>query len=178
MNEKDIARMEELGKILNPPKAEVSETEIKLAHSIATLNDLLWDDLYGMMIYLKYLRNPEDKDVEGWIKLGSAERLKQDAYYIVDKLYKQIYDHTSESAEDDSERAYPNRLNPNFKYVVESLDDMHCGDCTSHSSSCMRCHAEAAFSIPYTATWGKSDGWKLISEYFSLNDQYNKEQGK
>jgi len=53
----------------------------------------------------------------------------------------------------------------NWPLYVNSLTELHDGDCVGHPSSCLRCHAERLIGIN-TVTWsGKAEGHRLFNAY-------------
>ena len=164
----DEKRYEELKAKLMPPAPDLDEKDVTIAHARYAMNSLLWDYMYDMILYLKYLDNPEDKEIEGWIKIRDAEKTKKDAISSANVIWKKIQSQTDDQEDWDA-------ISPNFKrHVLSSLSDMHGGDCTAVACSCQRCHAEGVFKVPYTADWDKSQGYKMENEYFDLKKKLGK----
>jgi hypothetical protein len=161
-------RYEELKAKLMPPAANVDVKDITIAHARSAMNKLLWDYMYDMIIYLKWLDNPEDKDIEGWIKIRDPETTKRDAISMAKIVWNKMQSQTDDQEDWDI-------IDPSFqKYVVEALSDMHGGDCTAVACSCMRCHAEGVFKVPYTANWDKGTGYKMEQEFLNLKKKLGK----
>lgn len=165
----DEKRYEELKAKLMPPAPDLDEKDITIAHARAAINSLIWDYMYDMVIYLKWLDNPDDDEVRGWIKIRDADRTKSDAIRNAGFLWKKIH-----SLEEDKYEDW-DRIAPNFRdHVLSSLSDMHSGDCTAVACSCMRCHAEGVFKVPYTANWDKGTGYRMEQEFNTLHKKLGK----
>lgn len=145
--------------IICPPPYAPTEKEHQLAYYKYMMDRVIYDELYGIQL-----------DREGFPeKIGkpSVDYVKE-LDNLLDKLF--VNDRDKEPLE---------KLHPYDKFKewqLESLSDMHCGDCVAVPSSCMRCHAEDLYDIPDTATWrNKHEGWKLFNQYCDL---IKKEKGK
>lgn len=57
---------------------------------------------------------------------------------------------------------------------VDTLSNIHCGDCTSTPTSCDRCWAEDVFSLPSTSIWTRQfqHGKTLLDDYLSRKGYY------
>lgn len=164
----DEKRYEELKAILMPPPPELDEKDIKIAHARHAMNDLIWDYMYDMVLYLKYLDDPTDKEIEGWIKIRDADRTRTDAISSAKAIWNKIQKQTDDEEDWDV-------VAPDFKkHILNSLSDIHGGDCTAFASTCMRCHAEGVFKVPYTANWSKGEGYKMEHEFFDLKKKLGK----
>jgi hypothetical protein len=165
----DEKRYEELKAKLMPPAPELDEKDITIAHARYAMNSLIWDYMYDMVIYLKWLENPENDEVRGWIKIRDDNKIKDDAIQSANILWKKIHDLDDDKHED------WDRIEPKFReHILGSLSDMHGGDCTAVACSCMRCHAEETFKVPYTANWSKGEGYKMEQEFLNLKKKLGK----
>lgn len=167
----DEKRYEELKSILQPPKPELDEKDIQIAHARHSYDSLIWDYLHDMMIYIKYLKDPNDPAVKGYTDTPEkVKRFKGYAESSTEYIWNRIHDYEIPDEVEDWER-----LDPNFKpNILDSLEDMHGGDCTAMACTCMRCYAEGVFKLPYTATWSKHEGYKLFQEYHALKNKLGK----
>jgi hypothetical protein len=164
----DEKRYEELKSILQPPKANVDEKDIVIAHARAALENLLWDDMLDILIYIKWLQDPEDPDISGWTAIKDPEKVKNWAEISANSMWKRL--HADNETQENWELLEPGFRRNTYDY----LDDMHGGDCTAFASTCMRCFAESKFKIPSTVNWSKGEGYKMENEFFDLKKKLKK----
>ena len=157
---------------IQPPAFKPTEEQ----HRIAYLNRLLKDIVYEDLFFFQMAREP------GYRKFMSEHRpywAKDDPNWSVEKevedRFNNLLDRLFKHDDTDDLSAWE-RLIPYEDYkksMEEDLASAHCGDCTAVAASCMRCHAEGHYGIPFTAVWmregGKSAGWRLLHEWRKLN---------
>lgn len=160
---------------LNPPAYQPTDDEIALAKARYAFENEIWEVVYYLKMYIDCLEGNEMKhpynkeNVEKYAKNALKE-----------------WDEALNKWNDDNDIWDCFISAEWFKAAyIDSLSDFHGGDCTAFPASCPRCHAEAMFKIPYTATWGKSDGYKMeqaflkdLKEKRALKEQENHSQKK
>lgn len=61
-------------------------------------------------------------------------------------------------------------------FQEETLQDIHCGDCTYSSCPCSRCHSETLYEIPSSVSWSSgSEGNRMLAEYLAQNKEAENE---
>lgn len=138
-----------------PPAYIPSKEEIALAAARYAMENDVWETIY-------YARMQIDT-------LNGKEPIFPYTKESIQKSYERAIKNWDESLEkwtDDNEM-WECLVDMEWfeKIYVASLSDMHSGDCTAFPASCSRCHAEEIFKIPYTAKWGKSEGYKIYHQY-------------
>lgn len=140
---------------LSPPPYQPSNHEIELAKARYAIEDEIWEIVHSLSLYISFLKGEElkypytkeiltknaNRALETWNTAMDNWKDGVDLWNVLidTEWFKEVY--------------------------IDSLDSLHCGDCTAFPASCSRCHAEGMFKIPYTANWSKSEGSKLFSEY-------------
>lgn len=141
--------------ILRPPAYIPTENEILLAKARYAMEEHVYSIFFDMQNYISFL---EGKELP---KHYDEKMIKKNYDYSVAKWDKAM------SKWDDCNELFEAFVDDDWfkKCYIESLSDIHMGDCTAFPSSCMRCHAEEIFRIPNTVNWGKHEGYKLFSQY-------------
>jgi hypothetical protein len=141
--------------ILNKPNYLPSSTEIALAKARYAVDEHIWDVVTSLELYIQSLEGKKmdfpytvesvkldaDRSLKAWHAAQECWDNDKDLwdYFVSDEWFKKAY--------------------------VDSLSEIHGGDCTALPGSCCRCHAEAMFKIPSTVTWNKHDGYRLFQRY-------------
>lgn len=155
---------------LNPPAYQPTDDEISLAKARYAFENEIWEVVYYLKMYIDCL---EGKEMRHPYTKENVEKYAKDAW--------KDWDEALSKWTDDNE-IWDCLVSPEwFKAAyVDSLSDFHGGDCTAFPASCPRCHAEGMFKIPYTANWGKSEGYKMeqaflkdLKEKKTLKEQAN-----
>lgn len=151
--------------ILCPPTYIPSKEEISLAKARYVIEENIWEIIHYMELYIKSL---EGKELKFPYTKESVEKNAKNCIEVWNKSIDSLEDGMniwdSFIEHDWFKRAY-----------IDTLADMHEGDCTAFPASCMRCQAESIFNIPNSANWkGKSEGYRLYKEY--ENDIKNKKE--
>ena len=164
--------IEVLQKYLCPPAYVPQDIEIEFNRYRYAFEEYIWDRLNSMACFyaiekekLKtdYVANPNSNNevfcynIEGYTKyyLDSFNLRNTSKGAVLGDLVSSKWFHTA---------------------YVDGLSDEHGGDCTAFPVSCMRCHAEEMFSIPYTARWGKSKGNSMIMRIINYQKEMKEKQ--
>lgn len=138
-----------------PPAYQPSKEEISLAAARYAMEYSVWETIYYMRMHIDILNGKEP----------SFPYTKESIQKSYENALKD-WDEGLEKWTDDNEM-WECLVDMDWfeKVYVGSLSDMHSGDCTAFACTCSRCHAETVFKIPYTANWGKSEGYKIYHQY-------------
>lgn len=152
---------------LSPPAYQPSSEEIALAKARYVFENNIWEIFYYLGLYIDFLegKSLSFPDTEENVK----KRAKASINFWEKSLEKW----------DDNNNIWDCFLSDEwFKAAyVDGLSDTHGGDCTAYAGSCMRCHAEQMFKIPYTANWDKHKGYKMYQAYIE-DIKKKKSEGK
>lgn len=142
---------------LCPPYYEPSKEEISLAKSRYVFENVIWDTVYYLELYIntlngKELTFPFTKD-------------------NVEKQAKKLLMNWNNSLKnwDDDNDLWDCLVDQewfNAVYIF-GLSDYHSGDCTAFASGCSRCQAESIFKTPNTANWSKEEGARMEKEFMA-----------
>lgn len=143
--------------ILNPPHFVPTKNDIALAKARYVLEEVVWSLIHDLQMYIESLEGKEMKFP--YTKEGVAK----EAHYELEKWDKAM------DKWNDSENLWDALVDEKwFKMAyIDGLSEIHGGDCTAFACSCQRCHAEGMFKIPFTANWGKHEGYRMESQYFA-----------
>lgn len=137
---------------LNPPVYQPSKDEIALAKARYVMEEKVWDIVYCLEQYIDIL---EGKEAQYPYTKESITKEAKDSLELWNTALDKNID------------IWDALVSPEwFKSAyIDTLSEGHGGDCTALPGSCMRCHAEGMFKIPYTANWSKHEGYRLLQEY-------------
>jgi hypothetical protein len=152
----DIERLQQLQSILQPPAFVPTEQEHRIAYLTCVLNNV-FDYLFEFNFYKKIENKPD----------------------LAERALHRLINNTLGKAEKNDEKEH------DWEYLLDyeefktswggSLSEMHGGDCTFFSGPCVRCHAEAIYSLKNSATWKDGrEGNSLHSEYSTLEEKVKK----
>lgn len=150
--------------LLKPSGYVPTDKEIALAKA----NHVMKNYLYGMLEHLSGFYEMQTQGKEP--PYGTKERWTD----LVDHDYKKWKAVKSNWKKGSLFDAFMSEEDFH-KYFVKALSSIHLGDCTSVPMTCDRCYAESLFQLPYSATWNKKEGAKLLNEFL---DDYKEKTGK
>lgn len=142
--------------ILCPPAYVPSKNEIALAKARYVIEENIWEIIHYMELYIKSL---EGKELKFPYTKESVEKNAKNCIEVWNKSIDSL---------EDGMNIWDCFINHAWfkRAYIDTLSDMHEGDCTAFPASCMRCQAESIFNIPNSANWkGKSEGYRLYKEY-------------
>jgi hypothetical protein len=136
---------------LNPPAYQPDAKDDSLALIRYAYEEYIWSLMDDLKTY-----------VEQNEKQGSVDvKVRSDGLHAVESLNTAWFREDSDDINNWWE-AYVPPSDKMLMYLKNGLSDPHEGDCTAVASSCMRCIAETYYKIPYTATWSKAEGHRLL----------------
>jgi hypothetical protein len=155
---------------IKPPGYKPTEQEHRIAYLTSCLNLIYYDVCMGInMVRTGKTKDDLRKDID-----GTPSMMERDLQWM-DKIFEKW----EEPGNGDKEVWEAQLDYDTFKRDQEGyLEEAHCGDCTSVAMTCMRCYSEGLYKIPYTATWGHHEGWKLLHEYNKLQKANSGTEGQ
>lgn len=154
-----LTQIEELKKKLQPEPPVLTDVDHLKAHV-----RLAFEEIYSNFFNLEYLVEPF---LNGKLSEINSEEMDKIKKYVAEGK-KFFEDLMNEEALEPWEKIISPKY---FSYIQSSLDSIHSGDCTAFPCTCERCLSETYYKLPYTANWGKHEGYKMFNSYSQLNKQ-------